>query len=191
MRTECLGGSVVTGAVETELDMQASSGTCADFSVSIFGLRSALRLASTRWVLPYHAIGTETEKSRHPCIYYNVRRVYYTMRFLCKWTRQGHVGERGLCSSQRFITKPQAVGATVPKTPLTTGTANSDVSGKLAARRAGCADPERRAKRWLRCDEAVAWRNIVSSGTASLASAPTNACPCARWITDSSQESSR
>jgi hypothetical protein len=54
--------------------------------------------------------------------------------------------------------------ATVPKTPPTITAANSDVSRKLAARCAGCADPAGRAKRWLRCDEAVAWRNMVSSG---------------------------
>src|SRR6266852_801660 len=123
--------------------------------------------------------------------YYILRRAYYNMSLLCNQTRQGHLRERGLCSGHCLITKQQAVCATVPKTPPTITAANSDVSKRLAARCAGCADPAKRAKRWLRCDEAVAWRNIVSSGTASLASARTSACPCARWMTDSSQESSR
>jgi hypothetical protein len=92
---------------------------------------------------------------------------------------------------QCFRTKQQAVCATVPNTPPTITAANSDVRRRVAARCAGCAGPARRAKRWLRRDETVAWRGIVSSETASLASARTGACPGARWMTDSSQESSR
>jgi hypothetical protein len=60
-----------------------------------------------------------------------------------------------------------------------------------ATRSAEGAGPTRRAKRWLRWDEAVACRNGARSGTASLASAETSASPCALRMTTSSHESSR
>jgi hypothetical protein len=94
--------------------------------------------------------------------------------FLCNETQQLAVGERrGLCRGQCLMAKQQAVCATVSKTPPMITAANSDVRRRLAARCAGCPDPTRRANRWLRSDKTDAWRNIASSGTASLASAET------------------
>jgi uncharacterized protein (TIGR03118 family) len=62
----------------------------------------------------------------------------------------GSLGERGSCRGQCRITKQHAVCATVPKTPPTITAMNNNVSNRLAARCAGCADPARRARRWLR-----------------------------------------
>src|SRR6185437_8094140 len=86
--------------------------------------------------------------------------------------------------------KQQAVCATVPKVAATITAVNSDASSKLAAGRARSC-PDSQAKRWLRCEDAVACRESARSGTASFASAETRSVPWARWMTISSQESSR
>src|SRR6516225_5297029 len=75
--------------------------------------------------------------------------------------------------------------------PAAMTAANSDANSMLAARYVLCGGPARRAKRCFKCDEAVACRTPACSGTASLASAETSSCPCARLMTTSSQESSR
>jgi hypothetical protein len=57
----------------------------------------------------------------------------------------------------------------VPKMPATIAAANSKIRSRLDARCAARGGSASSAKRWVRCDEAVACRNSAGSGTASLA----------------------